>query len=145
MVQVTCANYIVIVLDNIITLQTNSSTEFLSFAARYLVGINFTFDLTVLSLGFGGTSDFCVRRDEIETLSSKLSTMYLNLKGKARLEDNDSDAYVEFDMESGGGLFVSGQVGGSYEDHFVRFKFRTDQTCIPQFLTDFKMLLSNSY
>ncbi|WP_316838328.1 hypothetical protein [Pedobacter nutrimenti] len=38
--------------------------------------------------------------------------MHLNLKGKAWLEDNDSDAYVEFDMEcAGGGLFVSGQVG----------------------------------
>jgi len=130
-------------LDNVIVLQTNSLTESLSLATRYLVGVNFTFDLTVLSQGFGGTSHFCVRRDEIDTLCSKLSTVHSTLEGTARLDDNDSDAYVEFEIESGGWLFVSGQVGGSHEDHFVRFAFKTDQTCIPKFLMDLKNLLLN--
>jgi hypothetical protein len=138
------SNQIMIELDNVITLHTNTTTECLSFATRYLVGINFTFDLTVLSDRFSGTSHFCVRRTEIDTLCSKLSAMHSTLIGKARLDDNDSDAYVEFEIESGGWLFVSGQVGGSHEDHFVRFTFRTDQTCIPKFLNDFKMLLHNS-
>jgi len=132
-------------LDNVISLQTNTATEHLSFAARYLVGINFTFDLTVLSERFAGTCHFCVRRDEIEALCSELSSMHSTLKGMARLNDNDSDAYVEFEIESGGWLFVSGQVGGSHGDHFVRFAFRTDQTCIPKFLNDFKSLLTSSY
>lgn len=139
------SSQIMIELGNVITLQTNTTTECLSFSTRYLVGINFTFDLTVLSDRFAGTSPFCVRRIEIDTLCSKLSAMHSTLIGKARLDDNDSDAYIEFEIESGGWLFVRGQVGSSHEDHFVRFAFRTDQTCIPKFLADCKRLLTDSY
>lgn len=64
-----------IVVDNIIELETNSETERLSFATRYLVQINFTFDLTVSSNGFSGTSHFCVRREQIEKLCSDLTIM----------------------------------------------------------------------
>jgi hypothetical protein len=129
--------------NNIISLQTNTETEKLTFATLYLVGINFTFDLTVLSERFGGTSHFCVTRDEIEVLCLELLAMHSSLKGKTRINDNDSDAHVEFKIDSGGWLFVSGQIGGSYEDHLVKFTFRTNQTCIPMFITDFKSLLSN--
>lgn len=99
--------------------------------------------MTVLSEGFGGTSHFCVRRDEIEIFCSKLSHMYSTRKGLARLSDNDSDGFIEVDIESGGRVFLNGQVGGSHDDHFVRFSFRTDQTCIPKFIMDFNNLLKN--
>lgn len=69
--------------------------------------------------------------------------MAISLSGTTRLNDNDSDGFVEFTFFKYGYLQVCGQVGGSHEDHFVKFEFQTDQTCIPQFVDDFKKLLRN--
>jgi hypothetical protein len=132
-------------IDDIIELKTNTETERLSFATRYLVQINFTFDLTVLSDGFSGTSHFCVRRDQLEQMCSDLTNMHLKLFGKTNLEDNDSDGFVEFEIETNGRLNISGQVGGTHEDHFIKFKFQTDQTCINQLVQDFNSLLKYQY
>jgi hypothetical protein len=129
-------------IDDIIELKTYTKTEKLSFKTRYLVQINFTFDLAVFSNGFCGTSHFCVRRDEIEKLCNDLSKISSSLEGTTKLEDNDSDAFVKFLIETNGNLIVSGQVGGTHEDHFVKFKFQTDQTCIDSFVQDFKSLLN---
>lgn len=129
-------------IDDIIELRTNTKTERLSFATRYLVQINFTFDLTVLSDGFAGTSHFCVRKDQIEMMCNDLIGMHSKLHGNTRLEDNDSDAFVEFEIEAYGRLNVCGQVGGTHEEHFVKFKFQTDQTCIIDFVNDFMSLLN---
>ena len=128
-------------IDDIIELKTNTETERLSFATRYLVQINFTFDLTVLSDGFSGTSHFCVRRDQIEKMCIDLANMHSTLSGTTILDDNDSDGFVEFEIEPNGQLNVNGQVGGTHEDHYVKFKFQTDQTCILQFVQDFNTLL----
>jgi hypothetical protein len=132
-------------IDDIIELKTNTETERLSFATRYLVQINFTFDLTVLSDGFSGTSHFCIRRDQLEQMCSDLTNMHLKLFGKTNLEDNDSDGFVEFEIETNGRLNISGQVGGTHEDHFIKFKFQTDQTCINQLVQDFNSLLKYQY
>lgn len=132
-------------IDNRIDLQTNTETERLSFATRYLVGINFTFDLTVRSGNFAGTSHFCVRHDQLEQLCVDLKNMYSTLVGSTILDDNDSDGFVQFEVEPNGRLVIRGQVGGTHEDHFVKFKFHTDQTCIPQFLQDFRSLLNIQY
>jgi hypothetical protein len=130
-------------IDDIIELKTNKETEGLSFATRYLVQINFTFDLTVLSNGFCGTSHFCVRRDQIEKMCSDLTTMKSALSGDTTLEDNDSDASVNFQIKSNGKVIVFGQVGGSHEENFLKFNFQTDHTCIEPLLTDFHKLLKN--
>ena len=68
--------------------------------------------------------------------------MHSSLSGSSKLSDNDSDGFVEFTISENGRLQVVGQVGGSHEDHFVKFEFQTDQTCIPQFVDDFKKLLT---
>jgi len=128
---------------DIIELKTNRETEQLSFAARYLVQINFTFDLTVLSNGFSGTSHFCVRRDQIEKLCFDLTTMKQAMSGNTTLEDNDSDASVTFQMKPNGQVIVYGQVGGSHEENYLKFSFQTDQTCIEPLLTKFYRLLKN--
>ena len=129
-------------IDDIIELKTNTETERLSFATRYLVQINFTFDLTVVSNGFSGTSHFCVRRDQLEKMCADLTNMHLSLSGTTKLGDNDSDAFIKFEIESNGRLNVIGQVGGTHEDHFMEFKFQTDQTCIHSFVEDFKSLMN---
>ena len=131
--------------NDIIELKTNTETERLLFATRYLVYINITFDLSVLSDSFSGTSHFCVRRDQLENMCADLTNMYLTLSGATILEDNDSDGFIKFEIEPNGRLIVNGQVGGTHEDHFVRFKFQTDQTCISAFVQDFKSLLEYQY
>lgn len=128
-------------INDIIELKTNRETERLSFGTRYLVQINFTFDLTVLTDGFSGTSHFCVRRGQLENLCSDLATMKQTMSGKTTLEDNDSDASVSFEMKPNGQIIVYGQVGGSHEENYLKFSFQTDQTCIEPFLTDFHKLL----
>lgn len=128
-------------IDDIIELKTNTKTEGISFATRYLVQINFTFDLTILSKGFSGTSHFCVRRDQLEKMCADLKRMHLTLVGSTILEDNDSDASLNFEMQSFGQVLVFGQVGGSHEDQYLKFSFKTDQTCIEPFLSDFQKLL----
>lgn len=130
-------------IDDIIELKTNRETERLSFATRYLVQINFTFDLTVLSNGFSGTSHFCVRRDQIEKMCSDLTTMKQAMSGNTTIEDNDSDASVNFQMKPNGQVIVFGQVGGSHEENYLKFSFQTDQTCIEPLLTDFHKLLKH--
>jgi len=132
-------------IDDIIELPTNTETEKLSLATRYLVYENFTFDLTALSDKFSGTSHFCARRQEIEKFCDELQTMYSTLMGKTILTDNDSDAFIELEIEPNGQLKVIGQVGGSHEEHFLKFSFATDQTSIPKFIQDFKTLLKNEY
>lgn len=130
-------------IDDIIELKTNRETERLSFATRYLVQINFTFDLTVLSDGFSGTSHFCVRRDQIENLCADLTNMHFILSGTTILDDNDSDGFVEFEIAPNGQINVSGQVGGSHEQNYLKFSFQTDQTCIESLLIDFHKLLKH--
>lgn len=130
-------------IDDIIELKTNSETGRLSFAIRYLVQINFTFDLTVVSNGFSGTSHFCVRRDQLDKMCSDLTTMKQAMSGETTLEDNDSDASITFQMKPHGQLIVYGQVGGSHEENYLKFSFQTVQTCIEPLLTDFHKLLKN--
>lgn len=130
-------------IDHIIELKTNRETERLSFATRYLVQINFTFDLTVSSNGFNGTSHFCVRRDQIEKMCSDLKTMKEAMIGNTTLEDNDSDASITFQMKPHGQVIVYGQVGGSHEENYLKFSFQIDQTCLEPLFTDFHKLLKN--
>lgn len=130
-------------INDIIELKTNRETEKLSFATRYLVQINFTFDLTVTSNGFSGTSHFCVRRDQIEKMCSDLTTMKQDMSGSTTLEDNDSDASITFLMKPSGQLIVYGQVGGSHEENYLKFSFQTDRSCIEPLLIDFHKLLKN--
>jgi len=127
----------------IIELQTNDASKKLLFATRYSVQINFTFDLTAKSGDFSGTSHFCVQTDEIEAFCNALMKMHVSLSGSARLGDNDSDGFVNLEMQERGHLKVSGQIGDSHEGHYITFEFLTDQTCIPPFVSDFKALLNN--
>jgi hypothetical protein len=130
-------------IDDLIELKTNRETERLSFATRYLVQINFTFYLTVLSNGYSGTSHFCVRRDQIEKMCSDLTTMKQAMSGNTTLEDNDSDASINFQMKPHGQVIVYGQVGGSHEENYLKFSFQTDQATLEPLLTDFHKLLKN--
>ena len=57
--------------------------------------------------------------------------MKIDLVGSCDLYDYDSDASILFEMGKFGHLHISGQIGGSHQDHIVRFKFISDQTFLP--------------
>ncbi|MEO8234765.1 MAG: hypothetical protein ABI549_05070 [Flavobacterium sp.] len=130
-------------IQNIIELRTNSENKILWFKTKYLVQINFTFNIIVFSDGFSGNSHFCVTRDQLEQLNNQLDNMHSNLSGSTMLKDNDSDSFIKFTIASNGNLKIQGQLGGSHEDHLIKFKFLTDQTCLPPLIRDFKILLLN--
>lgn len=130
-----------IIIKDIIEIKNAVTAERLSFATRYLVQINFTFDLTAITENFRGKSHFCVRRDQLDKLCSDLIEMKQRLSGKTILEDNDSDTNVNFEIKQNGQLIVYGQVGGTHEDNYLKFNFQTDQTCIEPFVDDFHKLL----
>ncbi len=127
-------------LNNVIELKTNDLTTKLVFATRYLVQINFTFDLTVKSSSFEGTSHFCVRKEQVEEFVDGLEKTTQG--DSARLDDNDSDGFIEVSFkDSLGHLKVTAQVGGTHENH-VKTSFEADQTALPEFIEGFKKLLT---
>jgi len=63
------------------------------------------------------------------------------MSGNTTLEDNDSDASINFQMKPYGQVIIYGQVGGSHEENYLKFSFQIDQTCIDPLLTDFYRLL----
>lgn len=76
-------------------------------------------------------------------MCSDLTTMKQAMSGNTTIEDNDSDASVNFQMKPNGQVIVFGQVGGSHEENYLKFTFQTDQTYIEPLLTDFHELLKN--
>jgi hypothetical protein len=130
-------------IEQIIELQTNSETEKLLFRTRFLVDQHFTFYFEAKSREFGGKSHFCVSRSELKQFSTDLLRLHSDLEGVSHLSDYDSDSYIKFEINKSGQLFVTGQIGGSHEDHFMKFTFQTDQTCIPKFVRDIQTLTAN--
>lgn len=59
-----------------ISFKTNEKNNQLLLRTRYLVQINFTFDLVVTSEKFVGMAHFCVRKDQLEALVKSLDSAY---------------------------------------------------------------------
>jgi hypothetical protein len=67
--------------------------------------------------------------------------MNTELTGCCEIADNDSDAYITFRMDKFGHMIVFGQIGGSQEEHFMKFKYDSDQTIIDKLVKLFTELL----
>lgn len=104
----------------------------------YLVQQHFTFNLSVKSGYFSGSSHFCISINQIKEFAQTLHNMFSCLSGSTQLFDNDSDSFLDFSIDKYGHVAVSGQVGGSQEDHYMRFQFVTDQTVLPEFIKELK-------
>lgn len=124
--------------DKVVAKGTNSLDE-LIFATRYLVQVNFTFDLSVSTDSFKGTTHFCVRKDQIESFCKNL----LNLGQiiSTRIDDNDSDGFVEFLKTKEGEINIKGQVGGTHDANYLNFEFQTDFKLTGNFSENFAKLL----
>jgi len=96
----------------------------------YTVDNYLTFCVKVKSGLFAGASNFCIPRDKLLSLIEQFSIMQKELAGMSEIMDSDSDAFIKFEMQKFGHLSIYGQVGGSHEDHYMRFKYITDQTVL---------------
>ncbi|MCM0757708.1 hypothetical protein M7775_03875 [Sporomusa sphaeroides DSM 2875] len=107
----------------------------------YAVENYHTFKVTVNSGAFSGTSNFCLSKENIGIAFEQLGNMYETLKGICKITDYDSDAHITIEMENLGHMNVYGQIGGSYEEHSLKFRFITDQTVLCEIIKLFKEIL----
>lgn len=119
----------------------NSDGKELIIEHLYTVEDYFTFKVKVKSGEFAGASNFCMPKDEIISLIQTLSVMDKELKGICKVRDYDSDASFVIEMDKFGHVSIYGQVGGSYEDYNMKFKYAVDQTIIVSFIQILKSLL----
>jgi hypothetical protein len=118
-------------MGQVITLQTNDAAKLVQFEShQYKVQGYFTLSVRVISGSFQGKSSFYSTRDQLIAFASEVKDLYKHLKGRASLHDCESDAFVSLEGFRYGQVAVSGQVGGSHQDHFMKFRFETDQTVL---------------
>lgn len=101
------------------------SIEFLYTSDEYV-----NFILYAKSNSFEGASSFCVSKTMLSIAIKKLWDMHKNLDGLCEINDYDSDAFITFQINKLGHLLVHGQIGGSHQDHIMRFKYTIDQSIL---------------
>ena len=107
----------------------------------YTVEDYFTFNIRVYSGEFSGVSNFCISKKMIYLIVERLTEMHKELKGSCEIVDNDSDAYITLSMDKYGYMSIYGQIGGSHEEHLLKFKYSTDQTVLERVIKLFEGLL----
>lgn len=110
----------------------------LSIEYLYIVENFATLKVKVKSGDFMGVSKFCISEEVITSTIEKLTEMHKELKGICEIVDSDSDAYITLEMDKLGHVIVFGQIGGSHEEHFMKFKYATDQTVLKNIIFLFK-------
>ncbi len=95
----------------------------------YTVDENITFSLYIKSMRFSGEYKFCLYYSRITEIIFTLELMNRKLQGEVSINDLDSDSFVLLKFENDG-FFVSGRIGASYDEQFMVFKFKADQTLI---------------
>jgi len=123
------------------TISDCSCEDSLAFELVFATDDYLTFSIKVKSGEFAGEGVFCMPIEIIESAIASLEVMYESLIGSCRMEDHDSDAYISIASGKFGHICISGQIGGSYEDQFVKFLYHTDQTELPVLIRRLKALL----
>lgn len=100
-----------------------------------------TIEVKVLSNGFAGITNFCVSQRDLIQFLNDLEIAYEKFEGNINLNDSDSDSKVSIKFEKNGKLYVFGQLGASYNDHFMRFKFLSDQTIVQNIIHFIKRVI----
>lgn len=101
----------------------------------------FTFNIKVKSGEFAGASNFCISKENILSVIEVLSKMHEQLTGYCKISDSDSDAHIIIEMGKLGHMCMTGQIGGSHEEHYMNFKYITDQTVLINLTQMLKALL----
>jgi hypothetical protein len=119
----------------------NSKENALSIDLLYTVENYFTLNIKVKSGAFEGASNFCISRDNLIIAVETLSKMYDELAGVCVIADYDSDAFITLELNRLGHLSISGQIGGSHQDHSMKFKYISDQTVLMNLIDAFKSMV----
>ncbi|MBR8661818.1 hypothetical protein [Brevibacillus sp. NL20B1] len=98
----------------------------------YTVEGYITLALTIKSGDFKGKSNFCFSKETLTHFIQSLKEMGTRLDGSSRIDDYDSDAYIYLEVNKLGHVVISGQLGGSHQEHSMKFKFSTDQTVLEE-------------
>lgn len=125
-------------MNDTFTIQSLISGDSLSLKILYLVQINFTISLMFQGAGFYGACHFCIRIDEVDNLCFKLTS-----KMSTKITNNDDDAYIEF-FYTDNAVFVSGQIGGTHQDNYLKFRFETSEKFVKDFAEKFLEILKYS-
>ncbi len=96
----------------------------------YKVEKYFTYEIYILTSGYSGKCNFCIPEDKLKAYVKRISKIMNDLSGEFTIEDCESDAYIKIYFENIRELYLSGQIGGSYEDNNLKFKLRADQTIL---------------
>ncbi|WP_042228142.1 hypothetical protein [Paenibacillus popilliae] len=107
----------------------------------YTIEDYFTFDIKVKSGEFTGASNFCMPKEKVIFMVESLSKMLQTLEGYCEVKDYDTDANVVLEMEKLGHMCIYGQLGGSHEEHSMKFKYTADQTVAANLMKMLKALL----
>ncbi|MFC6332753.1 hypothetical protein ACFP56_08975 [Paenibacillus septentrionalis] len=99
----------------------------------YTVEGYLTLAISIKSGEFMGKSNFCISEEQLSIFIQSLKEIDARLSGDSKIDDYDSDAHIIFEVNKLGHVIISGQVGGSHEEHSMRFKFTTDQTILERF------------
>jgi len=96
------------------------------------------FDIKVKSGEFSGRCNFWILKEEITIVIKALSDMYELLSGSCRVEDCESDAYFVIETNRLGHICIFGQIGGSHQNQYLKFLYRTDQAALPEIISSFR-------
>ena len=108
------------------------------FEPAYTVDRYITFSVRVVSDGFSGVTNFCLLDNTLQYTIETLMQCCSSLSGTCSIRDCDSDDYINVEMLKLGKMRVCGQVGGSYNNQFLRFEFLSDQTVLKQMINELK-------
>jgi hypothetical protein len=68
--------------------------------------------------------------------------MTKSFSGFCSIQDNDSDAFIEFTIGSTGKIFIHGQLDGTHEGNYMQYKFSSDLSATEGFINGMTKLLS---
>ncbi len=110
----------------------------------YTVEKYITFHVYIMSGDFSGCSNFCTSEEMLQSAVEALDMLHERLYGEYTLTDYDSDDYILFQFQKYGHLKISGQVGGSQSDQFLKFSLYSDQTFLRRLITELRYILQKS-
>ncbi|MBQ8147423.1 MAG: hypothetical protein IJ040_01375 [Lachnospiraceae bacterium] len=115
-------------MDNQLIYQGHNSM--ISIQSLYFIGGYITYRVFVSTNSFSGICCFCINENKLTEYIQIVDKMIQSLDGEIEILDCESDAYLKFYFENDMNFYVIGQIGGSYEDNMLKFKFRADQTVL---------------
>ena len=101
-----------------------------SFEFLYCIGGYATYNVTVKSDGFMGHSTFCISTKHVDIHINTINLLLKDLRGGIKLQDCESNSYIDLIFKDSRTMIVEGQLGGSHQTHMIKFEFRADQTIL---------------